>query len=44
MATESKDAKYKMYRRWYANGGKSLEKSVLINIEDLKSEITYKMV
>ena len=43
-ATESKDAKYKMYRRWYANGGKSLEKSVLINIEDLKSEITYKMV
>lgn len=43
-ATESKDAKYKLYRRWYANDGKSLEKSALINIDDLKSEITYKMV
>ena len=43
-ATESKHAKYKLYRRWSANNGKSLEKSALINIGDLKSEITYKMV
>lgn len=43
-ATESKDAKYKLYRRWSANGGKSLEKSALISIDDLKLEIPYKVV
>lgn len=43
-ASEAREAKYKLYRRWSAAEGKSLEKSALINLSDLKSEITYKLV
>lgn len=43
-ASSSKEAKYKLYRRWSANDGQSLEKSALINLSDLRSEITYKLV
>jgi hypothetical protein len=43
-ASEAREAKYKLYRRWSANNGQSLEKSALINLSDLKSEITYKLV
>lgn len=43
-ATESKDAKYRLYRRWSANGGSSLEKSALINVVDLKEAVKHKVI
>jgi hypothetical protein len=43
-AVESQDAKYKLYRRWSANGGRSKEKSALISVVDLKSGIVSKII
>lgn len=43
-ASEPQDAKYKLYRRWTANEGKSVEKSALININDLKAELKTHLI
>ena len=43
-ATESKNAKYRLYRRWSANEGRSLEKSALINVVDLKEVVKHKVI
>lgn len=43
-ATEPKEAKYKVYRRWSANGGQSLEKSALIKVEHIKKHLAHKFI
>ena len=43
-ATDPQEAKYKLYRRWTAFMGKSEEKSALIKLEDLKSEIKTRLI
>ena len=43
-ASQPQDAKYKLYRRWNANHGNSLEKTSLINLQDLIDNVKTALV